>query len=218
MDIDSFNQCLTYATNLGNGKSVDKIITASTTMAGVIIGFTLNIARESWKKRKENSNKKTCILEDVKRAQSAIHTIFTESLKMIDTNNSGDKISGHRLPPKIDIMLIEEYFTSIAHTYTADERTSILALVNLIVETNDQLAVFRGRGAPLPHSTFENTLHNLLNHACYCSALCDSFFEGGKKPDYNQIILIADKLGINSAFIESLRQRRKESNANKMPT
>lgn len=218
MDIDSFNQCLTYAGNMSNGKGIDKIITAATTMTGVIIGFTLNIARESWKKTKENSNKKTCIVEDVKRAQSAIHAVFKESLKMIDANNLGGTISGHRLPPKIDIVLIEEYFTSIAHTYTPDERTSILSLINLIVEINDQLTVFRGRGDPLPHTTFENTLHNLLNHACYCSAFCDSFFEGGKEPDYNQAIPIADKLGINSAFIEHLRQRREESNANKNPT
>jgi hypothetical protein len=215
MDIDSFNQCLTYTANLGNGKSIDKIITAPTTMIGVIIGFTLNVVRESWKKRKENSNKKTCILEDVKRAQSAVHETFTESLKMIDTNNSGESISGHRLPPKIDIMLIEEYFTSIAHTYTSDERTSILALVNLIGETNEQLASFRGRGDPLPYSTFKNAIHNLLNHACYCSALCESFFDGGKKPDYNQLIVIADKLGVNSEFIELERQCRKESNAKK---
>ncbi|WP_432217658.1 hypothetical protein ACREYJ_23005 [Pseudomonas kribbensis] len=58
MDIESFNQCLTYATNLGNGKSIDKIVTASTTMAGVIIGFTLNIARKGWKKEKKAQTKK----------------------------------------------------------------------------------------------------------------------------------------------------------------
>lgn len=46
MDIESFNQCLTYATNLENGKIIDKIVTTSTTIAGIIIGFTLNIARE----------------------------------------------------------------------------------------------------------------------------------------------------------------------------
>ncbi|NWB25804.1 hypothetical protein [Pseudomonas gingeri] len=217
MDIETFNQCLTYAASLGDGKYIDKFIAVATTLAGIIIGFTLNIFRESIKKRKENSDKKICIMEDVKRTQSALGTIITESLRMIDATNAGEDVPGHRLPSKIESMLIEEYFPSVAHSYTADERTSILSLINLLGETNDQLTRFRGR-TDQPHRTILLTsLHNLNNAAYYCFALCDSFVESGKKPNYNQLIEIADRLKISSAFVESLRSRRTEANVNKNP-
>lgn len=210
MDLEAFNQCLSYASTLSNGKIVDKISPIITTVFGVIIGFLLSIARENRKDKKTNDNKKSCILEDTKRVKSDILSVFKQSLAMIDAHKAKNTVVAHNLPPAINLVFINEYFSSVAHTYSTAERTSIIELTTITKNLNDYLIHFRGEKDLSSNPAYENILHNTLNHSIYCSALCDSIITG-EKPEYDQLIKIADELNINSTLVEHMRLRKKET-------
>jgi len=123
MDIENFQQCLTYASSIHISKPLlETLLPYGSALAGVVIGFLLNQAREWWKDRKTLKNKKKCIIEDVHRARHSMELTTTECIKILNKLVIKQKPSGHNFPTGFKTPLLEEYFPAIAHTYTVQDR------------------------------------------------------------------------------------------------
>lgn len=128
MDIDSFDQCLSYIVTTKNKSTLETVLPMLTTLLGVIIGFGINYLRDTRKETKETTNKKMCINEDIQRILQMSEQAFKESFTINDAALKNQPFIGHRLPSDIDSPCLDEYFASVAHTYSTAERNHFFYL------------------------------------------------------------------------------------------
>lgn len=208
MDLESFSQCLSYISTITKpSNSFEKILPVISTILGIVIGYILNNFRERQKESRTNEQKRKCISEDIDRLKSVAKKCIKESLYILDANIKGEIARGHSMPARAEPILVNEYFSQVAHTYSTEDREKILHMLDLASSLSERAAQSR-----LQHDdprTEGMAAHNVLTHAVFCYCICEAILEN-KKPDYDQVHKIAEKYDFKSTYLD--KQRREAPN------
>ncbi|VVO65907.1 hypothetical protein PS903_01023 [Pseudomonas fluorescens] len=209
MDIDSFGQCLSYIAATNKKSTMETIFPMLTTLLGVIVGFGINYLRDTNKARKEASNKRKCIDEDIQRILRSSEQAFKECLRILDSALKNQPFRGYRLPADIDSPCLDEYFASIAHKYSQEERHHIFLLIPYLNSLNECLQKVKDIRDP---SNFDETIilsRNAVGMAHHCAGICKAIMAKGIEPEDFNIVTFTDELGVKFDCIEEARASMK---------
>ena len=213
MEIDAFNQCLTYLALTNKDPSAFWGGVWTPALSGVVVGFMANQLAETFKKRKDIYNKKKCIREEVLRLQDQAHLAFRSALPIIDSAMVGEIPTVYVLPRPLKCYCISEYFASIAHTYGEKERDAVFNLISTIETLNRQIEAYApGNDIDSPEHLYGES-RNLLFIANHCSMYCDCFINKVSAPPKTYFLDLADRLEVNSEYLTLRRKQRNEDNA-----
>jgi hypothetical protein len=205
MDINSFNQCLTYMNTLTEKKGVLEILTPFiTAIVSFSLGFFINMWRDYTKENKTIKNKKACISEDIYRAKSGTEQTFKECINIIDLCRKNSPIPGHSLPSEITTPGLDEYFWSIAHRYTEMERHHIMSLTPAIRKLNKNLEQLTSISRITASGDTATMAYNLISYTLHCHSLLLAL-QTGENQIITNIVSLADQFNLNSPYIEEIR-------------
>lgn len=176
-----------------------------TTLFGVIVGFGINYVRDTFKARKEATNKKMCIDEDIQRVLRASEQAFKECLKINDSALKNQPFNGHRLPADIDSPCLDEYFASIAHKYSQEERHHIFLLIPYLKSLNECLQKVKDLREPSNFKEIIILSRNAIGMAHHCAGICKAIKAKGIEPKEFTVVTFADELGVKFDCIEEAR-------------
>lgn len=207
MDLESFTQCLNYISTTAKpasqfNQAIDKALPVATTIVGILIGFVLNISRERSKEKKTIKDKKQCISEEVERIKISSKLCYKQALFILGVNMEGKFARGHSMPPRVEPVLTNEYFKTIAHSYKPSTRENILHLLDLAAALTERVAIARTQAESV-QKEFDSA-HNVLTHSAFCYAICEAILED-REPDYSNLYAIADKYEFESPFLDKYR-------------
>lgn len=205
MDIDSFNQCLTYmSASSGKKGALETLTPFITAIVSFALGFFINMWRDYVKENKTIKNKKACINEDIYRAKFGTEQTFKECINIIDLCQQNAPIRGHTLPSEITTPGIDEYFWSIAHSYTETERHHIMLLTPAIRKLNKNLEQLTSISRITPSSDTVTMAYNLISYTLHCHSIFLAL-QTGEQQTTTSIVSLADQFGLNSPYIEDIR-------------
>ncbi|UXZ44647.1 hypothetical protein [Pseudomonas soli] len=211
MDIESFQQCLTYIKSNNASKPIfETLLPYGSTLTGVIIGFLLNQAREWWKDRDSLKNKKKCIDEDVHRARHSMQLAVKECINILNILIIKKLPSGHNFPTGFKTPLLEEYFPAIAHTYSVQDR---YILKELDTHTNHLEHLTKELSPDKGVFGFSLTTLEILNTCTTMIGMCDLLL-GDQSRDNLPTLLTS--LGHNNEdllVIEIMSENAEQNNA-----
>lgn len=209
VDMESFTQCLQYITATQTSKSVvEKIIPLASPLVGVIIGATITVWREGIKDRRTLRNKKICVLEEIHLTRASLEHIFKETLALLDAANKEKILPGNRLPTELCMPFLDKYFTEVAYSYPKEQRQQIMSLSPLINETSRNLGKFSSVVPTLNDATYSIALLNLLSQTIYCHRKIETALGVKHREIKECIIELADRLKIESAYVDKLRAKQ----------
>ncbi|WP_223473796.1 hypothetical protein [Pseudomonas sp. BF-B-27] len=185
---------------------MELILPVASSLFGIFVGFSLNLLRDMFKSRKENTNKMTCIAEDIDRIRLDASRVFIEAVKHLDAMGKGSLIVAHRMPGEINSPYVDKHFVEIAHLYTQQQRHNIVSMLPTLKDIN---AIIKSLGDPETKAdlvSYKRQCMNAGNLAIFCIERCDVVSDG--PPKYHEDwFSIAMRLNVESEFINELRQR-----------
>ncbi|MQG93110.1 hypothetical protein [Pseudomonas sp. MN1F] len=211
MDIESFQQCLSYLNLSDKPKPLlETLLPYGSALTGVIIGFMLNQAREWWKERKTLKNKKKCIDEDIHRSRHSIELAVKECISILNMLVIKKLPTGHNLPTGFKTPLLEEYFPSIAHTYTVQSRYFIKELSayashleSITKELSPEKGVFG----------FSLTTLEILNICTTMVGMCDVLLGDQQRKDLSTLLTSLGHSNEDLLVIEIMSENAEQHNA-----
>lgn len=207
MDIETFNNCLSYISLAQREKpNLELLLPLATTAIGIFIGFGINVIRDRKKENRAVKNKKMCINEELERMRSELEHIFTECIKIYDSATAQQAILGHQIPEEIDTPFLREHFVSIAHRYTKPEREALTLIAPAVKYINHSLHAFMStyNSCSNINQTAIGSL-NILSCTIHGYQCLEVIAQKEKKSKKTTIIELANKLSITSVYVEHLR-------------
>jgi hypothetical protein len=203
MDVNSFAQCLSYVATISKATPLyEKLLPVATTIIGIAVGFLLNIAKESKKEKRETQEKKDCIATEINRMKQTALACYKVSLKILDTNMQQKSSNGHSMPGRVEPILIQEYFKSVAHTYPTETQGHILHMLDLAATLSALCAISRSNPSSIQEES--EAAANVFSNAVFCYAICDAILNN-TQPDYRQQFDIAKRYDIKSTYLDQLK-------------
>ncbi|MNJ41132.1 hypothetical protein D3C77_360450 [compost metagenome] len=199
MDTDSLLQCLSYLnyTAQGQGQGITELVVpAATTIAGVLIGFYLNILRENNKQGAENKNKVLCITEDIERLSEAACHIFKEAAAHFYRLQHGAKFGSHSFASALSSPSVDKHFIEIANLYNREERHCIVEMNPIIGDLNTILKDLRSFEKINDPRTLTRSLLNAVSRSMTLHTICEEFFLG-KPESYHDLKSFAEKVELD---------------------
>lgn len=140
MDIDSFNSCLQYLKATSMPKDwVEPYLGIIGTVLGTGLGFGLN-HYVTWKKEgRSQVAKKNCCEEDIHELSHISSHASSELIKMCEVIAIKKYPQSHTLPSYVNTPLLEEYYSSIAHSFSINQRYWIKLIFRQTKELNSAL-------------------------------------------------------------------------------
>lgn len=187
MDIESFSQCMAYMQSLAQSKSnFERALPIVGTIAGAILGFTLNFISTSYKESKATKNKIMCNDEEVHRINNSLEHLIQETSRLLLRVVSKEHLTDHRLPSKINSTCIDKYFTDVAHKYSQNQRYWLQLLLSQLKDINSKLSDLQSIDTTKKFIT-SKTLLSTIAVATFASRLCEMILTNMKIPDHEII-------------------------------
>ena len=173
MDIENFQQCLSYIEFANPAKNyLEKIIAIGGTLAGTVLGFTLNYFHTKSKESRSAENKLMCCDEDVHRIRAYLNTAIEETLRLTSRLVNRKPLIDYQLHDTISTLLLDEYFPEVAHKFSQNQRYWVQSLLNNLKIVKTMLCEIKeGKRTGKPYEMTLNCL-SFIDSAVLCSYLC----------------------------------------------
>ncbi|HCF5910772.1 hypothetical protein [Pseudomonas aeruginosa] len=212
MDIDSFNQCLSYVRELPQGGfGVDKFVPWLSGTVGVVIGFVVNFLRDSFKERKGFGNKLVCIDEDVHYLREQFKNIILAAIEKLGQVSRNQVSADHLFPGRLEAVMLESYFREIAHLYDVNQRYYLKELRGSIAEVNKYVSDVVSSEDNDFGFVWQSSIVNALHISTYSYGLCDMFY--GKRETIPSAEELLSSLGVEIALVSAYKKVVKDLDA-----
>lgn len=173
MDIDNFQQCLSYIQFASPDKNhLEKMIAIVGTLAGTTLGFALNYFHTRSKESRTAKNKLMCCDEDVHRIRACLNMEIEEVLRLISRLVNRKPLIDYRLQDNISTLLLDEYFPEVAHKFSQNQRYWLQSLLTSLKIVNSMLSEIKeGKRFGKPYEMTLNCL-SFIESAALSSCLC----------------------------------------------
>lgn len=202
MDIDSFQQCLSYVELSNPAKGyIDKIITASGALAGAALGFTLNYIHSKSKESTSEKNKIMCCKEDIHRVHAYLARVMIDSVQMTSILINRRSLLDNNFVDFVSSLLLEKYYSEIAHRFTKNQRIWIQELISNLQIVNSKLLEFKK--LTITGNTYQATLilFSLTDGAASCAHYCSMILSDTAHPQPPTVEMLR-YYNIESSLIE----------------
>lgn len=201
MDIENFNQCLSYLQASLQGKGTfERVLPIVGTLVGAVLGFALNYLAGRGKENKTARNKLMCIDEDVMAIEHSLNEMSKEAVRMISLVVQKATPSGNYLPLSVSALCLESYFIDVAHKYSRQQRYWIQLLISRLKEIScalEEIKDFKG-------SIYMRSINllNLIGLAVNCSRFCKMIMQGKIVTDEGVVNYLRE-LDVSEEYLEA---------------
>lgn len=214
MDVNDFNQCLSYLGVVNHSKSAFEVfLPYGAGLIGVVVGFLLNMVRDKLKDKATIKNKMACIDEDVHRLRHMLQGAVREFLDILCALNDGKKPSGANVPASFKAPLLEGFFVDVAPKYDVQVRYHLKELIThtgkLDIDVN---ALFEMK----PGFEMSVKAIELVQSCVYGISNCSGFYGEPKIEDPIQLIKSLGVHGDKISVYEQMLLNAEHNNALKL--